>query len=147
MSINEAAYCGKPMILVPMYEDHFLNANAVVSRGMGTIVEYTTIKADIMTEAIGIATSFESQKNAKAVSYLFANRSQSASEAAVYWTEYVARTKGAPLLSSYTKEMSYIAYHQLDVYFLLCMTIPTIKYAFRYTYHAAQRFFAVPEVN
>lgn len=130
MSSNEAAYCGTPMLLIPLYGDHLLNANAAVSRGMGAIVNYDYLTAESMKRAIAKVSSISAQENAKAVSNLFANRSQSAAEAAVWWTEYVAKTKGAPLLSSYTKQMSYFAFHQFDVYILVLMTIPDLKSAF-----------------
>lgn len=37
-------------------------------------------------------------------------------ETAVYWTEYVARHKGAPHMRSPGLDLSFFAYHSLDVF-------------------------------
>ncbi len=44
-------------------------------------------------------------------------------ETAVYWTEYVARHKGAPHLRSAGLDLSFFAYHSLDVFAFLLVTI------------------------
>ena len=36
-------------------------------------------------------------------------------ETAVFWTEYVARHKGAPLLQSAAKKLGFLEFHNLDV--------------------------------
>jgi len=37
-------------------------------------------------------------------------------DTAIYWTEYVARHKGAPHMRSAGLDLSFIAYHSLDVF-------------------------------
>lgn len=44
-------------------------------------------------------------------------------ETAVYWTEYVARQKGAPHMRSAGLDLSFFAYHSLDVFAALLGTI------------------------
>lgn len=40
-------------------------------------------------------------------------------ETAIYWTEYVARHKGAPHMRSAGLDLSFFAYHSLDVFAFL----------------------------
>lgn len=55
-------------------------------------------------------------------------------ETAIYWTEYVARHKGAPHMRSAGLDLSFFAYHSLDVFaFLLSVLYITwrlIKWSF-----------------
>lgn len=43
MGSSEAAYCGIPVVATPMYGDQFLNAAAMVQRGMGVVLNYEDI--------------------------------------------------------------------------------------------------------
>lgn len=43
-------------------------------------------------------------------------------ETAIFWTEYVARHKGAPHMRSAGQDLSFFAYHSIDVFaFLLAV--------------------------
>lgn len=116
MGSSEAAYCGKPMVLTPMYGDQFLNSAAAKARGMGFIVPYEDITEATMKEAIAAALSTKARASAKAVAYSYTNRPKTPVETAVWWTEYVAATKGAPLMESHMTELSAFAYYSFDVY-------------------------------
>ncbi|CAM6032173.1 unnamed protein product, partial [Sphagnum compactum] len=52
---SEAAHCGVPMVVTPMYGDQFMNAAAVEYRGMGSIVKYTEMTTENIVNAIKIA--------------------------------------------------------------------------------------------
>lgn len=52
MGSSEAAYCGVPVVVTPMYGDQFLNAAALVHRGMGTLLPYEEIKESTVYKAI-----------------------------------------------------------------------------------------------
>lgn len=116
MGSNEAAYCGVPMVLTPMYGDQFQNAKAAESRGMGSIVQWEMLTEETIKNAITQALKPESIKNAKEVSYSYKNRPMKVIDEAVWWTEYVAATHGAPLLQSNSMHLSAIAYYSLDIY-------------------------------
>lgn len=55
MGSSEAAYCGVSVVATPMYGDQFLNAAAMVHRGMGTILHYEDISEKTVIKAIHIA--------------------------------------------------------------------------------------------
>lgn len=115
MGSSEAAHCGVPSVLTPMYGDQFMNSAAFVNRGMGVVVNYEDITKDTMLSALKVALKPESLANAKAVSYAFNNRLRSARDTAVWWVEHVAATHGSPLTKSYSVHMSAWTYYSLDV--------------------------------
>lgn len=132
MGSSESAYCGKPMVLTPMYGDQFLNAAAAKARGMGFIVPYEDITEESMKEAISSALTHKARENAKTVSYSYTHRPKSAIETAVWWTEYVALTKGAPLLQSHMTNMSAFEYHSIDVYLTVAVVVGFVMISWLY---------------
>lgn len=52
MGSSEAAYCGVPTILTPMYGDQFLNAAAMVHRGVGHLLRYEDIAEHTVFKAV-----------------------------------------------------------------------------------------------
>lgn len=49
---SEAAYCGVPTVVTPMYGDQFLNGAAMVSRGFGNILGYDDITKENVYNAL-----------------------------------------------------------------------------------------------
>ncbi|XP_055326702.1 UDP-glucosyltransferase 2-like [Sitodiplosis mosellana] len=131
MGSSESAYCGVPMVLTPMYGDQFHNAAAAVSRGMGFIVNYPDITEETFKTAISNALTTEAKQNAKKVSYSYRNRIKNPLETAVWWVEYVAATRGAPLLKSHSTHMSAIAYYSFDIYIVIFIILLVITYILR----------------
>lgn len=115
MGSSEAAHCGVPTVLTPMYGDQFMNSAAFVNRKMGVVVNYEDITRDTMLAALREVLKPETLASAKAVSFAFNNRLRPARETAVWWVEHVAATRGAPLLKSHSVFMSGWAYHSYDV--------------------------------
>lgn len=116
LGTSEAAFCGVPMVVTPMYGDQFLNAAAIERRGMAKIVQYEDITVDTLNAAIKGALEPETMRKAKQVSYEYRNRPKGAIESAVWWTEHVAATKGFPLGDTYAKNLPMYVYYSLDVY-------------------------------
>lgn len=52
MGSSEAAYCGVPVVTTPMYGDQFLNAAALVQRGMGVLLHYEDIGENSVMRAL-----------------------------------------------------------------------------------------------
>lgn len=52
MGSSEAAYCGVPTVTTPMYGDQFLNAAALVQRGMGVLLNYEDIGENSVMRAL-----------------------------------------------------------------------------------------------
>lgn len=66
---------------------------------------------------------FRYAQNAKLISARYRDQPMTPMETAVYWVEYVARHKGAPHMRSASLDLSFIAYHSLDVWALFAVTV------------------------
>ncbi|XP_004533802.1 UDP-glucuronosyltransferase 1-3-like [Ceratitis capitata] len=123
MGSSEAAYCGVPVIATPMYSDQFLNAAAMKYRGMGILLKYEDITENSVLRSVREVLKKEYMDNAKAVSFSYRHRPQSALETAIWWVEYVAKTEGAPLTKANGVYpfyyLSRFVYYTLDIYFSL----------------------------
>lgn len=113
---SEAAYCGVPTVITPMYGDQFLNGAAMVNRGMGTILNYEDISKESVVAALNDVLQPEFSANAKKVSYSYKNRPQPVMETVVWWVEYVAATGGGVLTKSYASELPWYVHESFDVY-------------------------------
>lgn len=129
MGSTEAAYCGVPVVATPMYGDQFLNAAALVHRGMGVLLNYEDISESTVVKAIRAVLDKEFMENSKKVSYAFRNRPRTAKETAIWWVEHVIKTRGAPLTKSISRHMSRFVYHSLDVYFFFGTLISSAIFA------------------
>lgn len=127
MGSSEAAYCGVPVVVTPMYGDQFLNGAALQDRGMGTFMHYEDITYESVKSAIAIALSPEAQENAKKVAFSYKNRPQSPIDTANWWVEHVAATGGAPLTKSSSSFLPGYIYYSFDIYaVLIAVLIPSI---------------------
>ncbi|XP_011178887.3 UDP-glycosyltransferase UGT5 [Zeugodacus cucurbitae] len=123
MGSSEAAYCGVPVVATPMYGDQFVNAAAINYRGMGVVLKYDDITENSVLRSIREVLKKQYMDNAKAVSYSYRHRPQTALETAIYWVEYVAKTEGAPLLKGNAVYLSRFAYYSLDIYLFIAFII------------------------
>lgn len=120
---SEAAYCGVPVILTPFYGDQFLNSAAMESRGMGVILKYNDINKENVNLALRRALDSKMKVNAKKVSYSYTHRPMTPKEGAVYWSEYVIATGGAPLSRPHSADAHWIVYSVLDIYLFILSAI------------------------
>lgn len=52
MGTSEAAYCGVPTVVTPIYGDQFLNANAMKHREMGVVLKFDDINENSVFRAL-----------------------------------------------------------------------------------------------
>lgn len=67
-------------------------------------------------------------KKVKVISERLRDQPRTPMETAVYWTEYVARHKGAPHLRSAGLDLSLVAYHSIDVFAFIGAVILIVFY-------------------
>lgn len=125
MGSTEAAHCGVPVVVTPMYGDQFLNAAALAARGMGHIVHYEELSAKNVADAIRFALEPSTQETARKVQHSFRNRQNTPQQTAVWWAEHIANTAGAPLTKSHAVHMNAFAYHSIDVHAFLLAAVAT----------------------
>ncbi|XP_017471788.1 PREDICTED: UDP-glucuronosyltransferase 1-1-like [Rhagoletis zephyria] len=123
MGSSEAAYCGVPVVATPMYGDQFLNAAALKHRGMGVVLHYEDITENSVLRSVREVLKKQYMDNAKAVSFSYKHRPQTALESAIWWVEYVAKTEGAPLTKADAVFLSRFVYYSMDVYLFVGMVL------------------------
>jgi glucuronosyltransferase len=97
--------------------------NKVESRGCGLQVVYEEISEEKLTKAINeLLNNPKYHKNAKEVAARFNDRPMTPQESVVYWTEYVARHKGAPFLRAAGNDLSFIQFYLIDVCIVLILS-------------------------
>ncbi|XP_055386209.1 UDP-glycosyltransferase UGT5 [Condylostylus longicornis] len=132
LGTSESVYCGKPIIVSPLYGDQFLNGKAAENRKMGLMLYHTDMSEENLSEAFRTISQPEYAKNAKYVSEVYRNRQNSPLDTAVWWVEHVLKTKGNNLTYSPAADMSGFVYHSLDVITvlvilgILIITIPIL---------------------
>ncbi|XP_044251846.1 UDP-glucosyltransferase 2-like [Drosophila takahashii] len=119
-SITESQYHGVPMVALPIFGDHPLNAAMMVKLGNGVALDLQTITEDSFGAAIKEV--LENDKYRRAVekfSALYRDRPLTPRQSVVFWTNYVLRHHGAPHLQSPAVHMSFVELHNLDIYALV----------------------------
>lgn len=124
---SEAAYCGVPIVMTPMYGDQFLNAAALAYRRMGVILHYEDVnKKDVIIDALNVALTNEYRENARKVSLSYRNRLNTPAETAVWWVEHIIRTGGETLNRSKAIGMPWYIYWSCDVISVIAITLLVI---------------------
>lgn len=138
-SITESQYHGVPMVALPIFGDHPLNAALMVNSGYGVSLDLQTITEDTFREAINEV--LENDKYTQAVrkfSALYRDRPLTPRQSVLFWVDYVLRHHGAPNLQSPAVHMGFVELHNLDIYalvlailiFLVFLTRLTVKFLF-----------------
>lgn len=128
LSTIEAIDAGIPVVAIPLFGDQYGNAAAMQDAGMATVVPYDYIKEQLLLNGINEVLSERSQRQSKLVSRLWHDRPLSPMETAIYWTEYVARHRGAPNLQPSSAKVPYYQYLQLDVLAFLALVLYILYY-------------------
>ncbi len=90
MSLMEAVYFEKPVIVLPIFGDQDFNGAQVESNGYGRVLSLQSINEDSIQEAItDVLTNEKYLKNVKRLSKLFKDNPIDPLEHAVYSIEYV----------------------------------------------------------
>lgn len=113
---SEAAYCGVPVVTTPIIGDQYLNAAALVYRGMAVQLNLDEITdKTIVLKAIHTALGEEYRENARKVSRSYRDRLMSPIDTAVWWVEHIVKTGGDSLNKSASIGMPWYIYYSLDV--------------------------------
>ncbi|XP_055384245.1 UDP-glucosyltransferase 2-like [Condylostylus longicornis] len=122
LSTIEAIYHGVPILGVPVYGDQFWNTLRAEKAGLGLSVPLEDLTRENLDDAIKrILNSSIFKIKAKEVSKIYKDQPLTPLETAIFWVEYVARHKGAVHLKSGGQELSFIEYHNLDVWAIILM--------------------------
>lgn len=121
LSIIEAAYFAKPILGLPLYYDHFRNVQYMVEHGAGLQLDINSLTEQSFESAIGklVNKSSPYAANALGLSQRFRDQLTHPLDAALYWTEYILRYKGAPHMRVSATNMKLFDYYGLDNLFMV----------------------------
>ncbi|XP_066286571.1 UDP-glucuronosyltransferase 2C1-like [Branchiostoma lanceolatum] len=112
----EALYHGVPMVCLPLFGDQPANAARVVARGLGVRLDFSTVTAEQLYQAIlHVVTNSSYLETATRLSRLHRDQPQSPMERAVWWIEYVIKHGRLPHLRARAVELPWYQYYLLDV--------------------------------
>ncbi|XP_055551136.1 UDP-glycosyltransferase UGT5-like [Wyeomyia smithii] len=128
LGVSEAVHCQVPVVTTPIYGDQFLNAAALVNRGMGVMMHYHLIDTEYVFQRIQEGLQPDVRQAALDVSRAYRHRPQTPVELAVWSIENVLMNGHRKLEKSYSSELSVPIYYNWDVVGgLLLMTISICK--------------------
>ncbi|XP_066283174.1 UDP-glucuronosyltransferase 2C1-like [Branchiostoma lanceolatum] len=119
--LYEALHHGVPMVCLPLFADQPANAARVVARGLGVRLDFSTVTAEQLYQAIlHVATNnsillHSYQETATRLSRLHRDQPQSPMERAVWWIEHVIKHGRLPHLRARAGELPWYQYYLLDV--------------------------------
>nr|QNS26333.1 UDP-glycosyltransferase UGT44A15 [Ostrinia furnacalis] len=130
LSTIEAVDAGIPVVAIPLFGDQYGNAAVLQDAGIASIVSYQDLKKNYLLDAINEVLDPTFQQRAKQVSRIWHDRTISPLENAIYWTEYVARYRGAPNLRTPSADLPLYQQLQLDVLAFIALVLYILCYVF-----------------
>nr|XP_022913479.1 UDP-glucuronosyltransferase 2A3-like [Onthophagus taurus] len=130
--VQEAIYCGKPVLGLPIWADQFAQAKIINDKGLGLTIPLLKhfTKENLLNVLQQLLENPRFTENARRSSEIFRDRQVSPLDTAVYWAEYVIRHKGAPHLKSKAAYLTFYEYYCLDIAFTLCFTTLILGWIF-----------------
>lgn len=118
------------MLFIPLFGDQMRNALKSVASGNALMLPFTDITAESLSMHLNKMLTNKSYYNrAKELSNLFNDNLVHPMDEAVFWIEYVIRTKGAKHLKSNAVNMSWFSYLLLDILLVpIVVVYLTIKF-------------------
>ena len=86
-------------------------------QGRGIMLEFNDVTEDMIYNALTeLLENPKYKENAELIANRFKDRPMTPEQTVVYWTEYVARHKGAKFLRAAGADLNFIEFYNLDVY-------------------------------
>ncbi|KAF2353143.1 UDP-glucuronosyl/UDP-glucosyltransferase [Trinorchestia longiramus] len=113
---QEAVYNSVPGIFIPYTHDQVKMAHTLVNAGVAIQLSWRDFHEQEFEDAIKeLMTNHKYREKMASLSRVYRDDQEHSLDRAVYWTEYVARTKGAPHLQPPGKQLSWIQIFCLDL--------------------------------
>ncbi|XP_055320800.1 UDP-glucosyltransferase 2-like [Sitodiplosis mosellana] len=119
---------GVPMLFIPFFGDQQRNALKSVASGNALMLKFSDLTAESLSTALEEMLTNKVYKNrAKEIARLFNDNLVHPMDEAIFWIEYVMRSKGAKHLKSNAAYMPWFSYLLLDI-----LIVPVIAIAIVY---------------
>uniref|UniRef100_A0A1A9WKB9 UDP-glucuronosyltransferase n=1 Tax=Glossina brevipalpis TaxID=37001 RepID=A0A1A9WKB9_9MUSC len=121
LGTTEALYCGKPMLITPIYGDQFVNAYAVQNRKIGLILNYHDLyNTDNIVAILKNITQSGYKHRAEELAEIFRHRENYPMDTAVWWVEDVLKHKSSvETLHSYAVDLDWFVFYSLDTIIII----------------------------
>ncbi|XP_061387713.1 UDP-glycosyltransferase UGT5-like, partial [Musca vetustissima] len=120
LSTTETIFHGKPILGIPVLGDQFMNVKNSVKAGFALSIDLKTLTKEGFKSKIEELWSNPKYTNAvRKLSKRYRDQPLTPLETAIYWVEYVLRHEGAPHIRNAGQDLTYMQYHNIDVYLLL----------------------------
>ncbi|KAG5672607.1 hypothetical protein PVAND_002722 [Polypedilum vanderplanki] len=115
LGITEALSEGVPILIIPTNGNQISNAAHIIEEKCGLALDLKNLNENSLSEAINeLIINSTYKNNAEMISQQFQDRTMKPNQAVIYWTEFVARNKGADHLQSAGKNLNFIQYFSID---------------------------------
>ncbi|CAG9809898.1 unnamed protein product [Chironomus riparius] len=129
LGTTEAIVEGVPLLGIPVFGDQLMNMAKTIARGHGLQVLVKDLSEESISKALNeLLTNSKYKATAVEISRRFNDRQNTPQEEIVYWTEYVARHRGAPHLQAASVNINSIQSQLIDVYCLIFVIGALILY-------------------
>ncbi|CAH0547825.1 unnamed protein product [Brassicogethes aeneus] len=128
-SVEEAILMNVPIVGMPFFGDQHKNAQIVLEKEIGLVVDRTNVKKEEFKEKIiKVIEDPKFKNNMKMIAKLMTDVEMTGLEKAVWWTEYVIRHKGAKHFKSYGTTDPFYTYFMLDVVCFVLLVLFIVFY-------------------
>ncbi|XP_071524054.1 UDP-glycosyltransferase UGT5-like [Panulirus ornatus] len=116
LSSQEAIYHTTPVLVLPITADQPKTAISMQDSGFGLALAWEELTVERIVDSIKeIINNPKYTMKVQEASRIFRDQPEPPLERAVFWTEYVIRHRGAPILRSPAAELSWVEFLMLDV--------------------------------
>lgn len=145
MSVQEAAYCGLPILGIPIFAEHDLVIENYVSKGGGLKIYYNNLNEATLDDALNELLTNNTYRDAgNDMSIIFKDRPTKPLDTSIYWINYVYRYKGAHQLRSRAADMIWFEYFLIDVGIVAGILAIILFLAMIYILDFLQNYFDAP---
>lgn len=128
---------GVPMLFIPIFGDQLRNSLKSVSTGNALMLTFPELSVESLSAKIEEMLTNKAYTNrAKELARIFNDNLVHPMDEAMFWIEYVIRSKGASHLKSHAVYMSWFTYLLFDVFALPLISILIIFYAVKSLFYS-----------
>ncbi|XP_018017171.1 UDP-glycosyltransferase UGT5 isoform X2 [Hyalella azteca] len=137
---QEAVYYGVPIIALPAMWDQLKISNFLQQAGVAVALSWDTLTEEDLQDAIEeVILNPSYRKKMADMSLIYRDQPDTPLDRAVFWSEYMARHKGAPHLQSPARRLSWITLLHVDLIAITLLAICSTFWAVKYILKAIKR--------
>ncbi|XP_076047795.1 UDP-glucuronosyltransferase 2B33-like [Oratosquilla oratoria] len=126
--VLEALYHGVPMVGMPIFIDQGDVMTKMLDKGVAVGIEKGASEDEIYNAVTEVLSNSKYRENAKKVSLLLRDRTNTPMERATLLVEYIMRTRGADHLKVSSRNLDFIQFFSLDVIAFLLVLFCVVIY-------------------